>query len=64
MAKCEHVKHANPKVQPSGDVCQGCVDAGLRWVECVSVWFADMLAAVIPHLAAMPTNTSKKPDIR
>ncbi|HME32972.1 MAG TPA: UBP-type zinc finger domain-containing protein [Terriglobales bacterium] len=33
MAKCEHLKQANPKVQASGDVCQGCVDAGLRWVE-------------------------------
>jgi len=33
MAKCEHLKHANPKVKASGDVCQGCADAGLRWVE-------------------------------
>jgi len=33
MKKCEHLKQANPKVQPSGDVCQGCVEAGQRWVE-------------------------------
>jgi len=33
MAKCEHAKQANPKVQPSGDVCQGCIEAGQRWVE-------------------------------
>jgi len=33
MAKCEHLKQANPKVQPRGEACQGCVDAGLRPVE-------------------------------
>ena len=33
MAKCEHVKQANPNVQPSGEGCQSCIDAGLRWVQ-------------------------------
>jgi uncharacterized UBP type Zn finger protein len=33
MAKCEHLKQANSKVQPSGDVCQGCVEAGQGWTE-------------------------------
>jgi monovalent cation/hydrogen antiporter len=33
MAKCEHLKQANTKMKPSGDVCQGCVEAGLRWME-------------------------------
>jgi len=33
MAKCEHVKQANAKVAPSGDVCVGCVQSGQRWVE-------------------------------
>jgi len=33
MAKCEHLEQINPKVQPSGNVCQGCVDAGQRWLE-------------------------------
>ena len=33
MAQCEHMKQANPNVKPSGDVCQKCVDQGLRWVQ-------------------------------
>jgi uncharacterized UBP type Zn finger protein len=33
MAKCEHLKAANPSVKPSSDVCDECVTAGQRWVE-------------------------------
>ena len=33
MAKCEHVKLANPDVQPSGDGCAECLEVGQRWVQ-------------------------------
>ena len=33
MKKCEHLKQVNAKVRPSGDVCQGCVEAGQPWLE-------------------------------
>ncbi len=33
MAKCEHLKAANPSVKPSSEVCDECVKAGQRWVE-------------------------------
>jgi len=33
MAKCEHLKAANPNVKASGEVCDECVKAGQRWVE-------------------------------
>ena len=33
MAKCDHLKQVNFEVRPTGDVCQGCVEAGQRWVE-------------------------------
>jgi uncharacterized UBP type Zn finger protein len=33
MASCEHVKHANPNVKPSGDGCAECLAAGQRWVQ-------------------------------
>src|SRR5271166_3349202 len=33
MAKCEHLKQASSKIQPRGDVCQACVEAGQRWTE-------------------------------
>ena len=33
MAKCEHLKAANPSAKPSGEVCDECVKAGQRWVQ-------------------------------
>ncbi|HTV64370.1 MAG TPA: UBP-type zinc finger domain-containing protein [Bryocella sp.] len=33
MASCEHVKHADPKVTPSGDGCAECLQTGQRWVQ-------------------------------
>ena len=32
MAKCEHVKQANPHVKATGEVCAECVKTGQRWV--------------------------------
>ncbi len=33
MAKCEHVKLADPSVKPSGDGCGKCLEIGQRWVQ-------------------------------
>jgi CPA1 family monovalent cation:H+ antiporter len=33
VAKCEHLKQANPKVKPNSDVCQECINAGQGWME-------------------------------
>ncbi len=33
MAKCEHLKQANPDAKPNSDVCVECVQSGQRWVE-------------------------------
>lgn len=33
MAKCEHVRLADPSVQPSGDSCAKCLEIGQRWVQ-------------------------------
>ncbi|MGA2687375.1 MAG: UBP-type zinc finger domain-containing protein [Candidatus Korobacteraceae bacterium] len=33
MAKCEHVKQANPNIQPSDDGCTECLQTGQPWVQ-------------------------------
>ena len=33
MAKCEHVKHANPNVPASHNGCAECQQSGESWVE-------------------------------
>jgi hypothetical protein len=33
VSKCEHLKHADPNVQPTGEGCKACVQTGQRWVQ-------------------------------
>ena len=33
MAKCEHVKHANPNVAPRSEGCEECLKTGQKWVQ-------------------------------
>jgi uncharacterized UBP type Zn finger protein len=33
MAKCEHLKAANPHVKASGEGCVECLQTGQRWVQ-------------------------------
>ena len=33
MAKCEHLKQANPDVLPSDQGCTECLQSGQRWVQ-------------------------------
>jgi uncharacterized UBP type Zn finger protein len=32
MAKCEHLKDANPNVEPRSEGCEECLQTGQRWV--------------------------------
>lgn len=32
MAGCDHLQSVDAEVRASGDVCQSCVEQGLRWV--------------------------------